>query len=64
MYGKAMTELALAFGADDIDGTIDDTIEDLLDGRGRRPEAFDEHRRHAPHRPGGRLPRRGTRYLL
>ena len=25
MYGKATTELALAFGADDIDGTIDDT---------------------------------------
>ena len=25
MYGKATTELALAFGADDIDGTIDDS---------------------------------------
>ena len=25
MYGKAVTEMALAFGADDIDGTIDDT---------------------------------------
>lgn len=25
MYGKATTEMALAFGADDIDGTIDDT---------------------------------------
>lgn len=25
MYGKSTTELALAFGADDIDGTIDDT---------------------------------------
>ena len=25
MYGKATTELALAFGADDMDGTIDDS---------------------------------------
>ena len=25
MYGKTVTELALSFGADDIDGTIDDT---------------------------------------
>ena len=25
MYGKTTTELALAFGADDIDGTIDDS---------------------------------------
>lgn len=25
MYGKVITEMALAFGADDIDGTIDDT---------------------------------------
>lgn len=25
MYGKSVTQLALAFGADDIDGTIDDT---------------------------------------
>ncbi|MFR9620371.1 MAG: CofH family radical SAM protein [Rikenellaceae bacterium] len=25
MYGKSSTELALAFGADDVDGTIDDT---------------------------------------
>ena len=25
MYGKQTTEMALAFGADDIDGTIDDS---------------------------------------
>jgi aminodeoxyfutalosine synthase len=25
MYGKSTTELALAFGADDIDGTIEDS---------------------------------------
>ena len=25
MYGKTVTELALAYGADDIDGTIDDS---------------------------------------
>lgn len=30
MYGKATTELALAFGADDIDGTIDDTTKIYL----------------------------------
>ena len=63
MYGKATTELALAFGADDIDGTIDDTTR-IYSMAGAEDGSFDEHRRHAPHRPGGRLPRRGTRHLL
>ena len=44
MYGKATTELALAFGADDIDGTIDDTtrIYSMAGAEDRKP--FDEHR--------------------
>lgn len=39
MYGKATTELALAFGADDIDGTIDDTtkIYSMAGADDRRP---------------------------
>ena len=56
MYGKATTELALAFGADDIDGTIDDTTKNLLDGRSRRPAPGDDHGGDAPHRRGSRLP--------
>ena len=44
MYGKATTELALAFGADDIDGTIDDTtrIYSMAGAEDRKP--LDEHR--------------------
>ena len=39
MYGKATTELALAFGADDIDGTIDDTtrIYSMAGAEDRKP---------------------------
>ena len=62
MYGKATTELALAFGADDIDGTIDDTtrIYSMAGAEDRKPSmSIDDMQ---PHRPGGRLPRRGTRH--
>lgn len=39
MYGKATAELALAFGADDLDGTIDDTtrIYSMAGAEDRRP---------------------------
>lgn len=35
MYGKQTAEMALGFGADDIDGTDRRLDKDLLDGRGR-----------------------------
>ncbi|MFI3328745.1 MAG: CofH family radical SAM protein [Rikenellaceae bacterium] len=40
MYGKATTELALAFGADDVDGTIDDTtkIYSMAGAEDQRPK--------------------------
>ena len=58
MYGKATTELALAFGADDIDGTIDDTTK-IYSMAGA-----DDYGGDAPHRRGSRLPGRRTRHLL
>ena len=64
MYGKATTELALAFGADDIDGTIDDTtkIYSMAGADDRRPSmSVEEMRRivraaHRRHRGGRRAP--------
>ena len=60
MYGKATTELALAFGADDIDGTIDDTtrIYSMAGAEDRKPSMSidDMHRivRAAGYRAGER----------
>ena len=38
-YGKSVTEMALAFGADDIDGTIDDStkIYSMAGAKDQRP---------------------------
>ena len=64
MYGKATTELALAFGADDIDGTIDDTtkIYAMAGADDRRPRmTIDEMRRIVGH-AGLRAVERDTLY--
>lgn len=64
MYGKTTTELALAFGADDIDGTIDDTtkIYAMAGADDRRPRmTIDEMRRIVGH-AGLRAVERDTLY--
>jgi len=64
MYGKATTELALAFGADDIDGTIDDTtkIYSMAGADDRRPSMSVEEMRRIVRAAGCRAVERDTLY--
>ena len=64
MYGKATTELALAFGADDIDGTIDDTtkIYSMAGADDRRPSMSVEEMRRIVRAAGCRAVERDTFY--
>ena len=64
MYGKATTELALAFGADDIDGTIDDTtkIYSMAGADDRRPRMTADELRTIVRHAGLRAVERDTLY--
>jgi len=64
MYGKATTELALAFGADDIDGTIDDTtkIYSMAGADDRRPRMTADEMRTIVRHAGLRAVERDTLY--
>ena len=64
MYGKATTELALAFGADDIDGTIDDTtkIYSMAGADDQRPAMTTEEMRRIVAAAGYRAVERDTFY--
>ena len=64
LYGKATTELALAFGADDIDGTIDDTtkIYSMAGADDRRPSMSVEEMRRIVRAAGCRAVERDTFY--
>ena len=63
MYGKATTELALAFGADDIDGTIDDTTKIYsMAGDDRRPRMTADEMRTIVRHAGLRAVERDTLY--
>ena len=64
MYGKATTELALAFGADDIDGTIDDTtkIYSMAGADDRRPAMSVEEMHRIVRAAGCRAVERDTFY--
>ena len=64
MYGKATTELALAFGADDIDGTIDDTtkIYSMAGADDRRPSMSVEEMHRIVRAAGCRAVERDTFY--
>lgn len=64
MYGKATTELALAFGADDIDGTIDDTtkIYSMAGADDRRPRMTADEMRAIVRHAGLRAVERDTLY--
>lgn len=64
MYGKATTELALAFGADDIDGTIDDTtkIYSMAGADDQRPAMTTEEMRRIVEAAGYRAVERDTFY--
>ena len=62
--GKATTELALAFGADDIDGTIDDTtkIYSMAGADDRRPRMTADEMRTIVRHAGLRAVERDTLY--
>lgn len=64
MYGKATAELALAFGADDIDGTIDDStkIYSMAGADDRRPAMTVEEMRRMAAAAGLRAVERDTFY--
>lgn len=64
MYGKTTTELALAFGADDIDGTIDDTtkIYAMAGADDRRPRMTTAEMQAIVRRAGLRAVERDTLY--
>ncbi|MDE7069195.1 MAG: aminofutalosine synthase MqnE [Alistipes sp.] len=64
MYGKTTAELALAFGADDIDGTIDDTtrIYSMAGADDRRPAMTTEQMRRLVAAAGYRAVERDTFY--
>ena len=64
MYGKATPELALAFGADDIDGTIDDTtkIYSMAGADDRRPSMSVEEMHRIVRAAGCRAVERDTFY--
>ena len=64
MYGKQTTEMALAFGADDIDGTIDDStkIYSMAGAEDNRPRMSVEDMRAMVARVGFRAVERDTFY--
>ena len=64
MYGKATAELALAFGADDLDGTIDDTtrIYSMAGAEDRRPRMSVDEIRSIARAAGLRAVERDTFY--
>ena len=63
MYGRETAELALAFGADDIDGTIDDTTKIYsMAGGDRRPVMTEEQMHRMAVAAGYRAVERDTHY--
>ena len=64
MYGKQTTEMALAFGADDIDGTIDDStkIYSMAGADDTRPRMSVDEMRRMVSRAGFRAVERDTLY--
>ena len=64
MYGKQTTEMALAFGADDIDGTIDDStkIYSMAGADDQRPRMSVEEMHTMVERAGFRAVERDTNY--
>ncbi len=64
MYGKQTTEMALAFGADDIDGTIDDStkIYSMAGADDARPRMSVDEMREMAARAGFRAVERDTLY--
>jgi aminodeoxyfutalosine synthase len=64
MYGKQTTELALSFGADDVDGTIDDTtkIYSMAGAEEQRPRMSVAEMRAMVERVGLRAVERDTLY--
>lgn len=64
MYGRETTELALAFGADDIDGTIDDTtkIYSMAGADDKRPSMTTNQMRQIVTAAGYRAVERDTHY--
>ena len=64
MYGKQTTEMALAFGADDIDGTIDDStkIYSMAGADDKRPSMSVDEMRDMVARAGFRAVERDTHY--
>ncbi|WP_302605561.1 aminofutalosine synthase MqnE [uncultured Alistipes sp.] len=63
MYGRETAELALAFGADDIDGTIDDTTKIYsMAGGDRRPVMTEEQMHRMAAAAGYRAVERDTHY--
>jgi aminodeoxyfutalosine synthase len=64
MYGKQTTEMALAFGADDIDGTIDDStkIYSMAGADDKRPSMSVDEMRDMVARAGFRAVERDTLY--
>lgn len=64
MYGKQTTEMALAFGADDIDGTIDDStkIYSMAGADDTRPRMSVDEMREMVSRAGSRAVERDTLY--
>jgi aminodeoxyfutalosine synthase len=64
MYGKQTTEMALAFGADDIDGTIDDStkIYSMAGADDSRPRMSVEDMQAMAERAGFRAVERDTFY--
>ncbi|MBQ5876000.1 MAG: aminofutalosine synthase MqnE, partial [Alistipes sp.] len=64
MYGKQTTEMALAFGADDIDGTIDDStkIYSMAGAYDKRPSMSVEEMHAMVARVGFRAIERDTHY--
>ncbi len=66
MYGKATTELALAFGADDVDGTIDDStkIYSMAGAEDSRPRMTIEEIERMARQAGMRAVERDTHYNI
>lgn len=64
MYGQQTTEMALSFGADDIDGTIDDStkIYSMAGADDKRPRMSVEQMRQMASRAGFRAVERDTHY--
>lgn len=66
MYGKATSEMALAFGADDVDGTIDDStkIYSMAGAEDQRPRMTVEEIEMMACRAGFEAVERDTHYNI